>query len=151
MVIIIHMTKAAISPGRYTTDNNCNSCICLYTGNCTSGLTVVGTMVTGVGNYILSFVMSVYILVAIYSTIFAYRRLQRPGVSKEIRTMFLKKHYIYVGVFICIWTIQLSQNYFQLFNPPYGTTTLGDYKVHALDTLSAAMGFRGSEQMKMAN
>lgn len=32
-------------------------------------------MVTGVGNYILAFVMSVYILVAIYSVIYAYRRL----------------------------------------------------------------------------
>jgi hypothetical protein len=107
-------------------------------------------MVTGVGNYILSFVMSVYILVAIYSTIFAYRRLQRPGVSKEIRTMFLKKHYVYVGVFIVIWTIQLSQNYYQLFNPLQTETTLGDFKVHSLDTLSAMMGFRGQSQQKLA-
>lgn len=56
--------------------------------------------------------MSVYILVAIYSVIYAYRRLERPGVSKEVRSMFLKKHYVYVGVFIIIWSIQLTQNYF---------------------------------------
>lgn len=61
--------------------------------------------------------MSTYILVAIYSVIFAYRRLERPGVSKEVRSMFLRKHYTYVAVFICIWTIQLSQNYYMLFNP----------------------------------
>lgn len=65
-------------------------------------------MITGIGNYILSFVMSVYILVAIYSVIYAGRRLERPGVSKEIRTLFLKKHTTYVGIFIIIWVIQLS-------------------------------------------
>jgi hypothetical protein len=69
-------------------------------------------MITGIGNYILAFAMSVYILVAIYSVIYAYRRLERPGVSKEVRSMFLKKHYVYVGVFIIIWSIQLTQNYF---------------------------------------
>ena len=62
-------------------------------------------MINGVGNYLLAFVMSVYILIAIYSVIYAYRRLERPGVSKEVRSMFLKKHYVYVGVFSIIWVI----------------------------------------------
>jgi hypothetical protein len=68
-------------------------------------------MITGIGNYILSFVMSIYILTACYSVIYAYRKLERPGVSKEVRSMFLKKHYIYVFVFLVIWIIQLGQNY----------------------------------------
>ena len=67
---------------------------------------------------ILAYTLSIYIIVAIYSTVFAFRRLNRPGVSKEVRSMFLKKHLYYVIVFTAIWTIQLSQNYFTLFNPP---------------------------------
>lgn len=67
---------------------------------------------------ILAYTLSIYIIVAIYSTVFAFRRLNRPGVSKEVRSMFLKKHLIYVIVFIVLWTITLSQNYFTLFNPP---------------------------------
>ena len=68
MVIVIHITKEATDLNKLT----CSSCISLYTS---SSSTVVGTMVTGVGNYILAFVMSVYIIVAIYSVIYAYRRL----------------------------------------------------------------------------
>jgi hypothetical protein len=79
------------------------SCLDSYFNN--DDRRVMGTMITGIGNYILSFVMSVYILVAIYSVIYAYRRLERPGVSKEVRTQFLRKHYVYVGVFIGIWVI----------------------------------------------
>lgn len=139
MVLIIHISKRATDG-----TDNCSSCIDMYFGN-----TVRGTMITGIGNYILSFVMSTYILVAIYSVIYAYRRLQRPGVSQEIRQMFLKKHYIYVGVFIVIWTIQLSQNYFQLFNPP-PSLALTDYRVTGLDHLSAFLGFRGVAQQKAA-
>ena len=67
---------------------------------------------------VLAYTLSIYIFVAIYSTVFAFRRLNRPGVSKEVRSMFLKKHLYYVIVFTAIWTIQLSQNYFTLFNPP---------------------------------
>jgi len=54
---------------------------------------------------ILAYTLSIYIIVAIYSTVFAFRRLNRPGVSKEVRSMFLKKHLYYVIVFIAIWTI----------------------------------------------
>ena len=74
-------------------------------------------MTSTVGNLVLAFMLSIYILVAIYSFVFAYRKLERPGVSKEVRSMFLKKHLYYVVVFTIIWTIQLSSNYFTLFNP----------------------------------
>jgi hypothetical protein len=74
-------------------------------------------MTSTVGNLVLAFMLSIYILVAIYSFVFAYRKLERPGVSKEVRSMFLEKHLYYVVVFTIIWTIQLSSNYFTLFNP----------------------------------
>lgn len=86
---------------------NCDSCLNKYydLANNKTADTVVGTNTTIVGNYILSFMMSVYILIAIYSCIYAIRRLERPGVSKEVRKMFLKKHVAYVVVFIVIWVI----------------------------------------------
>ena len=74
-------------------------------------------MMVSSGNIILALTLSIYIIVALYSTIFAYRRLQRPGVSKNVRTLFVRKHFLYVIVFILIWTIQLSQNYYVLLNP----------------------------------
>jgi hypothetical protein len=92
----------------------CNSCLIRYENS-----NNVGTLITGFSNYILSFVMSCYILIAIYSVWFASRRLKRPGVSKDIREMFLYKHQIYVFVFLVIWVIQLSQNYYELFNPVF--------------------------------
>ena len=81
-------------------------------------------MINGAGNLVLAFALSIYIIVAIYSFVFAYRRLERPGVSKEARSMFLKKHLYYVFVLISLWTIQLSSNYFTLFNP---TGSLSSY------------------------
>jgi hypothetical protein len=30
-------------------------------------------------------ILSIYIVVAIYSVVYSYRRLMRPGVSKEVR------------------------------------------------------------------
>jgi hypothetical protein len=56
--------------------------------------------------------LSCYIVVAIYSTVYSYRRLHRPGVSTFVRTLFVKKHFLYVVVFIFIWMIQQSNNYF---------------------------------------
>ena len=66
--------------------------------------------------------LSLYIVVAIYSTVYSYRRLHRPGVSAPVRTLFVKKHFLYVVVFIVIWMIQQSNNYYFLFNPTMDTT-----------------------------
>lgn len=68
-------------------------------------------------NLVLAMCLSAYIIVALYSCIFALRRLLRPGVSKQIRSFFLVKHFLYVGVFIFIWTTYLASAYHHLFNP----------------------------------
>ena len=68
-------------------------------------------------NLLLGLTLSIYMLVGFYSIIFAYRRLVRPGVSIEMRKLFLRKHAIYVIVFIIIWIFMLLFNYYQLFNP----------------------------------
>ena len=55
-------------------------------------------------------------LIGFYSIIFAFRRLRRPGVSVHMRRLYLKKHVIYVIVYIFIELIQLLTNYYDLFN-----------------------------------
>jgi hypothetical protein len=69
------------------------------------------------GNLILAMSLSLYILIALDSWIFSWRILNRPGVSKEVRLLFQKKHTAYVIFFIIIWMFQLSASYFHLFNP----------------------------------
>ena len=56
-------------------------------------------------NLVLAMTLSLYIVVAIYSTVYSYRRLHRPGVSAPVRSLFVKKHFLYVVVFIVIWMI----------------------------------------------
>lgn len=76
-----------------------------------------GTLIYGFGNVILVFTLTSYLIIAFYSVVFAYARLNRPGVSKEVRAMCFKKHLYYVMMFVTIWTVQLLQNYYILFNP----------------------------------
>jgi hypothetical protein len=57
-------------------------------------------------------------MVAIYSIIFSFRRLYRPGMSIEARKLFQRKHTLYVTLFIVVWTVQLLSTYYHLFNPP---------------------------------
>lgn len=93
---------------------------------------LLGTMIQSPANIVLAFTLSIYICVAVYSVIFAYRRLQRPGVSKSVRDMFWKKHATYVLVFIVIWVVQLSNNYFVLTHPR---------NKNNLDVLSEYLGY----------
>lgn len=74
-------------------------------------------------NLVLAMTLSLYIVVAIYSTVYSYRRLHRPGVSAPVRSLFVRKHFIYVVVFIVLWMVQQSNNYYFLFNP--GLETAG--------------------------
>ena len=57
----------------------------------------------------------VFVLYAFYSAIYAYRRLTRPGMSQEVKHIFISKHITYVGAFIFVWTVALTHAYFQSF------------------------------------
>jgi hypothetical protein len=52
---------------------------------------------------------------ALYSCVYAYRRLTRPGMSAEVRYVFIRKHILYVATFILIWTFYLAHSYYQLY------------------------------------
>ena len=56
-----------------------------------------------------------FVIYAFYSAIYAYRRLTLPGMSKEVKHIFIKKHITYVGAFIFVWTVALTHAYFQMF------------------------------------
>ena len=43
------------------------------------------TQIQNQGNLVMAMILSIYIVVAIYSVVYSYRRLMRPGVSKEVR------------------------------------------------------------------
>ena len=43
------------------------------------------TPIQNQGNLVMAMILSIYIVVAIYSVVYSYRRLMRPGVSKEVR------------------------------------------------------------------
>ena len=53
-------------------------------------------------NLELGILLSIYMLIGFYSIIYACRRLVRPGVSIEMKKLFLKKHALYVIVLIVI-------------------------------------------------
>lgn len=96
LIVSINVSKSSLNA------DGCTGCLNKYPNN---SVEYQGTQISGSGNMILAYTLSIYIIVAIYSTVFAFRRLNRPGVSKEVRSMFLKKHLYYVIVFIAIWTI----------------------------------------------
>jgi hypothetical protein len=52
---------------------------------------------------------------ALSSCVYAFRRLTRPGMSEEIRRVFIRKHISYVAAFIIIWTFYLASSYFQIY------------------------------------
>ena len=97
-------------------------------------------------------VLSLYIVIAIYSTVYSYRRLNRPGVSAKVRALFLRKHFVYVCVFIAIWMIQQMNNYNSLFKPSEIPKNVNSAEMMAypskagptagLHTLGVYLGFR---------
>lgn len=52
---------------------------------------------------------------ALSSCVYAFRRLTKPGMSEEIRRVFIRKHISYVAAFIIIWTFYLASSYFQIY------------------------------------
>ena len=67
----------------------------------------------------LGLTLSIYMLIGFYSIIFATRRLMRPGVSIEMRRLFLRKHVVYVLALIFLQLCNLLPDYFELFQPDH--------------------------------
>lgn len=68
-------------------------------------------------------------LIAIYSCVYASRRLNRPGISKEIRQHFIYKHYYYVAIFTGVWGAYLASAYYDLFYPGKKSTEISKQAV----------------------
>ena len=68
------------------------------------------------GNTILAIVLSIYIMFALFSIIYAGRMLSRPGISGDIKNMFMRKHVLYTICFIVIWSVTLTGAYQSLYN-----------------------------------
>ena len=51
----------------------------------------------------------VYVSVALYSLVFAQRRLSREGVSKKMRKLFFLKHLFYVVWFIIASLLEFTR------------------------------------------
>ena len=68
-----------------------------------------------VQNISLVSVVTIYIIAALTSIFYAARMLNRPGISSEIRQIFMKKHVIYTISFIIIWFCILLNAYVELF------------------------------------
>ncbi len=58
----------------------------------------------------------VYISVALYSIVFAQRRLSREGVSRKMRKLFFFKHLFYVVWFIIAGLLEFVQISFHQLN-----------------------------------
>ena len=78
------------------------------------------------------------------------RRLARPGVSKNVREMFFKKHAIYVIIFIAIWVIQLSNNYFVLTHPYSDNYTIIESFLNPMKHSSPILGKSDHKDRKEA-
>lgn len=72
---------------------------------------------TEISHLILASCLSAYMLIALYSCVYASRRLARPSINNQIRVFFLRKHYYYVAIFTVVWGFYLANAYFQLFYP----------------------------------
>lgn len=71
---------------------------------------------SAISNTIQAIVLSVYIMFALFSIIYSGWMLSRPGISSDIKNMFLRKHVSYTLGFIVIWSITLSGAYSSLYN-----------------------------------
>jgi len=59
--------------------------------------------------------LTIYILMALFSCVYAFRKLTKPGMSEELRSLYIRKHILYVGAFIVIWTFYLAASYYQMY------------------------------------
>lgn len=68
-------------------------------------------------NYCMALSMQCLMIIGIFSLIFSCRRLYKPGISNQMRSLFWKKHFFYVIVLIIIQLNMLLSNFYELYNP----------------------------------
>lgn len=66
-------------------------------------------------NAIIAICLSFYIIIALFSIVYTGRMLSKPGISNNIKRLFLKKHISYVVGFIAIWIVTLASAYRNLY------------------------------------
>lgn len=62
-----------------------------------------------------AFMISLYIIFAIFSCGYSYRMMTRPGMSAEIRKEFIKRHFSYVLIYILTWLPYLGECIFGIY------------------------------------
>ena len=60
-------------------------------------------------------VVTLYFIVAVTSILYAFKILWRPGISSEIRQIFMRKHIIYTITLLVLWFIVSLNAYVELF------------------------------------
>mmetsp|Transcript_450 Transcript_450/g.909 ORF Transcript_450/g.909 Transcript_450/m.909 type:complete len:157 (+) Transcript_450:785-1255(+) len=95
-------------------------------------------------NYLIIFSVQMLMIIGFYSIIVSCRRLGRPGVSTEMRSLFLRKHMLYVVVLISIQMMMLLCNYYEIYNPikkGNGDFNTAESNVELLTTISFTLIF----------
>ena len=69
-----------------------------------------------VQNSMMIILLSLYILISCFSVVYAARMLSSPGISSDIRSLFMKKHLLYAISFIVVWSLILLNAFDQLYN-----------------------------------
>eukprot|EP00347_Sterkiella_histriomuscorum_P009160 403342290 len=119
-----------------------NLIILIYIVDCQDNDVKYNSVITKqTSNLVVAMSLSIYIIVALYSCVYAQRRLARPGLKNRERWFFLRKHYSYVGVFILIWTLNLASVYYQLFNPNDSQNEEVEDRLSIVQTISQFAAF----------
>lgn len=61
------------------------------------------------------FIISMFFIFAIYSSVEALRLTTRPGISREMRKHFAYSHIIYIIVYITSWMVYYFAAYYIMF------------------------------------
>ena len=80
-------------------------------------------VVTFGSNTIYAFVLAIYFIGAIYSVVYSFRRLRRPGVRADIRNFVITNHFWFVVFIIVIQVMFSLSNFTYIFN--YNSTQPG--------------------------
>ena len=67
-------------------------------------------------NEIVALMLTVYVFIAIFSMVFAMKKLFRSNYNTQGRSFFFKKQLYYVIAFAIMWQFQILSTYLNLFN-----------------------------------